>query len=93
LGRGPGGAQYLTKPQLLLNLGALKSIPGNVYLGPERRYQSNLAGIKSHDEFILQANMMSDLQALQPKSPASFRQPGSEVQKMNCGVQGRGRDT
>ena len=47
-----------------MNLGTLKSKPGNVYLGSERRYQSNLAGIKSHDEFILQANMMSDLQAL-----------------------------
>ncbi|NDK57408.1 hypothetical protein [Pontibacter fetidus] len=59
--RGPGSTQYLTQPQLLLDLGAIKSKPGKVYFGSEWRYWNNVAGIKDLDESILQANLLFNL--------------------------------
>ncbi|MBC5773044.1 hypothetical protein H8S95_03125 [Pontibacter sp. KCTC 32443] len=59
--RGPGSSQYLTQPQLFLDLGALRAKPGKVYVGSEWRYWKNVAGIKELDESILQANLMFNL--------------------------------
>ncbi len=59
--RGPGSTQFLTQPQLFLDMGALKGKPGKVYLGSEWRYWNNVAGIKGLDESILQANLMFNL--------------------------------
>ena len=59
--RGPGSTQYLTQPQLFLDLGALRGKPGKVYLGSEWRYWNNVAGIEGLEESILQANLLISL--------------------------------
>lgn len=59
--RGPGGAQYLTQPQLFLDLGNTWAKPGKIYLGSEWRYWKNVAGIKGLEESILQANLLFNL--------------------------------
>ncbi|MDX5438645.1 MAG: hypothetical protein LPK03_15695, partial [Pontibacter sp.] len=59
--RGPGTTQYLTQPQLFLDLGNLWEKPGKVYLGSEWRYWKNVAGIDGLDESILQANVLFSL--------------------------------
>jgi nucleoside-specific outer membrane channel protein Tsx len=59
--RGPGTKQYLTQPQLFLDLGNTWAKPGKIYLGSEWRYWNNVAGIKGLDESILQANLMFNL--------------------------------
>ncbi|WP_242917773.1 outer membrane protein OmpK [Pontibacter liquoris] len=59
--RGPGSTQYLTQPQLFLDLGNLKGKPGKVYLGSEWRYWHNVAGIPDLEESVLQANLMFNL--------------------------------
>ncbi|WP_144266334.1 hypothetical protein [Pontibacter ummariensis] len=60
--RGPGGAQFLTQPQLFLDLGNTWGKPGKVYLGSEWRYWNNVAGIEGLDESILQANLLISLE-------------------------------
>ena len=59
--RGPGGKQYLTQPQLFMDLGNLWDKPGKLYLGSEWRYWNNVAGIEGLDESILQANLLISL--------------------------------
>ncbi len=59
--RGPGTKQYLTQPQLFLDLGNTWAKPGKIYVGSEWRYWNNVAGIKGLDESILQANLMFNL--------------------------------
>ncbi|WP_242929191.1 hypothetical protein [Pontibacter vulgaris] len=59
--RGPGTTQYLTQPQLLLDMGNLWEKPGKVYLGSEWRYWKNVVGIEGLDESILQANLLINL--------------------------------
>lgn len=59
--RGPGSTQYLTQPQLLLDLGNLRGKPGKVYAGTEWRYWQNVVGLKGVDESILQVNVMFQL--------------------------------
>lgn len=59
--RGPGTTQYLTQPQLFLDMGNLWQKPGKVYLGSEWRYWRNVAGIQDLDESILQANVLISL--------------------------------
>jgi len=59
--RGPGSAQYLTQPQLHIDLGNFWDKPGKVYLGSEWRYWQNVAGIRGLDESILQANVLFSL--------------------------------
>ncbi len=58
---GPASAQYLTQPQLFIDLGNTWAKPGKVYLGSEWRYWKNVAGIKGLEESILQANLMFNL--------------------------------
>lgn len=59
--RGPGTTQYLTQPQLFLDLGNTWNKPGKVYLGSEWRYWNNVAGIKGLEESVLQANLLINL--------------------------------
>ncbi|ARS34570.1 hypothetical protein CA264_03435 [Pontibacter actiniarum] len=59
--RGPGSTQYLTQPQLFLDLGNLWAKPGKVFLGSEWRYWNNVAGIEGLDESVLQANVLFSL--------------------------------
>lgn len=59
--RGPGSTQYLTQPQLLLDMGNLWAKPGKIYFGSEWRYWNNVAGIAGLDESILQANLLFNL--------------------------------
>jgi nucleoside-specific outer membrane channel protein Tsx len=59
--RGPGSAQYLTQPQLHIDLGNFWDKPDKVYLGSEWRYWQNVAGIHGLDESILQANVLFSL--------------------------------
>ncbi|GAA4424757.1 outer membrane protein OmpK [Pontibacter saemangeumensis] len=59
--RGPGSTQYLTQPQLFLDLGNLKGKPGKVYIGSEWRYWRNVAGIEGLDQSVLQANLLFNL--------------------------------
>jgi nucleoside-specific outer membrane channel protein Tsx len=59
--RGPGTTQYLTQPQLFLDLGNTWGKPGKIYLGSEWRYWNNVAGIKGLEESILQGNVLFSL--------------------------------
>lgn len=59
--RGPGATQYLTQPQLFLDLGNTWGKPGNIFLGSEYRYWNNVAGIEGLNESILQANVLWNL--------------------------------
>ncbi|CAM3801069.1 hypothetical protein POKO110462_20390 [Pontibacter korlensis] len=59
--RGPGAAQYLTQPQLFLDLGNLKGKPGRVYAGTEWRYWHNVVGLRDVNESILQVNLLFQL--------------------------------
>ncbi|WP_187263546.1 outer membrane protein OmpK [Pontibacter beigongshangensis] len=59
--RGPGSSQYLTQPQLFVDMGSLWAKPGKVYLGSEWRYWKNVVGIEGLDESILQANILFSL--------------------------------
>lgn len=59
--RGPGSTQYVTQPQLFLDLGNLRGKPGKVYLGSEWRYWKNVAGIEGLEESVLQANLLFSL--------------------------------
>ena len=59
--RGPGSTQYITQPQLVLDLGNLKGKPGKVFLGSEWRYWNNVAGIEGLEESVLQANLLFNL--------------------------------
>lgn len=59
--RGPGTTQYVTQPQLLLDLGNLRGKPGKVFFGSEWRYWNNVAGIEDLNESILQANLLFNL--------------------------------
>ncbi|MBF8965038.1 hypothetical protein I0P70_17455 [Pontibacter sp. FD36] len=56
--RGPGTTQYLTQPQLHVDLGNFWDKPGKVYVGSEWRYWRNVVGIAGLDESILQANVL-----------------------------------
>lgn len=59
--RGPGSTQYLTQPQLFLDLGNTWGKPGKMYLGSEWRYWNNVAGIEGLEESFLQANLLISL--------------------------------
>lgn len=59
--RGPGSTQYLTQPQLFLDLGNTWGKPDKIYLGSEWRYWNNIAGIEGLEESILQANLLFSL--------------------------------
>ncbi|GAB3528449.1 outer membrane protein OmpK [Pontibacter brevis] len=59
--RGPGSTQYLTQPQLFLDLGNTWGKPGKVFLGSEWRYWNNVVGIEGLNESILQANLLLSL--------------------------------
>ncbi|WP_140621879.1 outer membrane protein OmpK [Pontibacter mangrovi] len=59
--RGPGTTQYLTQPQLLLDLGNLGGKPGKIYGGTEWRYWHNVIGLEGVNESILQANILINL--------------------------------
>ncbi|WP_162054242.1 hypothetical protein [Pontibacter pamirensis] len=59
--RGPGSTQYLTQPQLFLDLGNTWGKPGKTYIGSEWRYWNNVAGIEGLEESFLQANLLISL--------------------------------
>ncbi len=59
--RGPGTTQYLTQPQLFLDLGNFRGKAGRTYLGSEWRYWRNVVGIEGLHESILQANLLFSL--------------------------------
>lgn len=59
--RGPGSTQYLTQPQLFLDLGNTWGKPGKLYVGSEWRYWNNVVGIEGLQESILQANLLISL--------------------------------
>ncbi|WP_276499187.1 hypothetical protein [Pontibacter litorisediminis] len=59
--RGPGTTQYLTQPQLLLDLGGLRGKPGKVYAGTEWRYWHNVVGLEGVNESVLQLNVLFQL--------------------------------
>lgn len=59
--RGPGTTQYLTQPQLFLDLGNFRGKAGKMYLGSEWRYWRNVVGIEGLHESILQANLLFSL--------------------------------
>ncbi|MCX2739754.1 hypothetical protein [Pontibacter anaerobius] len=59
--RGPGTTQYLTQPQLLLDLGNLRGKPGKVFAGTEWRYWHNVVGLEGINESVLQVNVLFQL--------------------------------
>ncbi|MDX5417810.1 MAG: hypothetical protein LPK09_01240 [Hymenobacteraceae bacterium] len=59
--RGPGTTQYLTQPQLFVDMGNFWNKPGKVYVGSEWRYWRNVVGIEGLNESILQANVLFSL--------------------------------
>ncbi|MBD1395744.1 hypothetical protein H9Q13_01075 [Pontibacter sp. JH31] len=59
--RGPGTTQYLTQPQLFVDMGNFWEKPGKVYVGSEWRYWHNVVGIAGLNESILQANVLFTL--------------------------------
>ncbi|MFD2247555.1 hypothetical protein [Pontibacter ruber] len=59
--RGEGEKQFLTQPQLLLDLGNLWAKPNAVFFGSEWRYWHNVVGIDGVNESVLQANLLINI--------------------------------
>lgn len=51
---GNGSSQFLTQPQLLLDLGNFSEKPGNLYAGIEYQYWQNKYGVEGFDESYVQ---------------------------------------
>lgn len=56
--RGPGRAQIVSQPQLLLDIGNLWNNPDKIFFGSEWRYWRNRGGMKGVTESIIQSNLL-----------------------------------
>jgi nucleoside-specific outer membrane channel protein Tsx len=56
--RGPGKAQIIAQPQLLLDIGNFWNKPGGIYFGTEWRYWHNVLGMEGATESIIQSNIL-----------------------------------